>query len=629
MKLKNLLAFFLSLALIASITPSIVFADEAEGESEETNVTETTIGETTTQTEKETKSSESEREEETEPSEENESTEPSEPAKKTAPETSKETESVQETVPSDNEPAESGSEEPDETVPSEPGTKENEVSRKRSDAVHNGLLTEKVSYSFNDQDGTLTISGEGGTYSYQKGYSPFESYKNKIKKVIINDGVTFIGSYMFYGFKNITGVSIADSVTGFDRSAFEGCTGITELRLPSKLEDVYWDVFKGCTGIKSITIPGNGESRLLPGSFSSCTGLTTVTIKEGVTEIDGAFKDCTNIKTVNIPKSIKSMNDAFAGCSSITKINYAGTKEEWKKINNGKVTDNFPGATIQFNKSMHTITVLPVEHGKITLSEYEGYSGDEIKITAVPDQGYYYFGYRYNGSNAVYLDMTFHMSDKDIVLEFVFKEISQHQTGSKFDVFPFKYEVTNNATNGTGTVKCLGFVNFASPDETLYLQMFGTSGIPSAVTENGVVYKVTCIAPNAFRDVKYITNFTIGSNVTAIGNNAFYGCSNLTKVSGGSKVKTIGSNAFARCPKLSSFTITSKYLTKIGTYAFNKDSKLKTLYIKYTTKLTKKGVKKSLKGSKVKTVKVKKSKVKKYKKYFTKKNCGRKVKVKK
>ena len=67
----------------------------------------------------------------------------------------------------------------------------------------------------------------------------------------------------------------------------------------------------------------------------------------------------------------------------------------------------------------------------------------------------------------------------------------------------------------------------------------------------------------------------------------------------------------------------------IGAYSFKSDSKLKTIYIKYTTKLTKKSVKKSLKGSKVKTVKVKKSKVKKYKKFFTKKNCGRKVKVKK
>ena len=70
-------------------------------------------------------------------------------------------------------------------------------------------------------------------------------------------------------------------------------------------------------------------------------------------------------------------------------------------------------------------------------------------------------------------------------------------------------------------------------------------------------------------------------------------------------------------------------LAKIGATCFTGDTKLKTLNFKYTTKLSKKGVKKSLKGSSVKTVKVKKSKVKKYKKFFTKKNCGKKVKVKK
>ena len=59
------------------------------------------------------------------------------------------------------------------------------------------------------------------------------------------------------------------------------------------------------------------------------------------------------------------------------------------------------------------------------------------------------------------------------------------------------------------------------------------------------------------------------------------------------------------------------------------DSKLKTLNIKKTKKLSKSGVKNSLKGSSVKTVKVKKSKIRKYKKYFKKSNSGRKVKVKK
>ena len=56
---------------------------------------------------------------------------------------------------------------------------------------------------------------------------------------------------------------------------------------------------------------------------------------------------------------------------------------------------------------------------------------------------------------------------------------------------------------------------------------------------------------------------------------------------------------------------------------------LKTLQIKKTTKLTKAGVKNSLKGSFVKTVKVKKSKLKKHKKFFKKNNCGKKVTVKK
>ena len=136
------------------------------------------------------------------------------------------------------------------------------------------------------------------------------------------------------------------------------------------------------------------------------------------------------------------------------------------------------------------------------------------------------------------------------------------------------------------------------------------------------------IGSYAFAGFSKLTSISIGSYVTSIGKCAFYGCSGLTKVSGGSKVKTIGSNAFKNCKKLSSFTITSKKLKKIGSYAFYNCSSLKTITIKNTTKLTRKGVKKSLKGSSVKKVKVKKSKKLLYSIYFLKKNSGKKVKVK-
>ena len=182
----------------------------------------------------------------------------------------------------------------------------------------------------------------------------------------------------------------------------------------------------------------------------------------------------------------------------------------------------------------------------------------------------------------------------------------------------FKYKITNPRTDGTGTVTIIGIEN---EKESVV--------IPDSVELKLDSYNVTRIGNKAFYKNTTIKSVSIGANITIIDSYAFYGCSNLSKVSGGSRLQIISSYAFAYCPKLSSFNIPSYALKKIGYYAFKKDSRLKTIYIRNTTRLTKSGVKKSLKGSSIKTVKVKKSKVKKYKKYFTKKNCGRKVKVKK
>ena len=96
--------------------------------------------------------------------------------------------------------------------------------------------------------------------------------------------------------------------------------------------------------------------------------------------------------------------------------------------------------------------------------------------------------------------------------------------------------------------------------------------------------------------------------VTSVETGAFAG-GNAASVTLGKKIRTISREAFSA-------------------------SRVKTVTVK-TTALTKKAVKGSLKGSKVKTIKVKvgnkkknKTYIKKYKKIFTKKNAGRKVAVK-
>ena len=129
--------------------------------------------------------------------------------------------------------------------------------------------------------------------------------------------------------------------------------------------------------------------------------------------------------------------------------------------------------------------------------------------------------------------------------------------------------------------------------------------ISDTVTINGVEYKVTSIAKNAFKNNKQVTAVSIGKNVTSIGDNAFAGCSELKKVTIAENMVSIGKNAFKGCKKLKTITIKSG-------------------------KLTKKSIRKgAFKGISSKTViKVPKKKLKAYKKLFRQKGLSKKVKMK-
>ena len=153
--------------------------------------------------------------------------------------------------------------------------------------------------------------------------------------------------------------------------------------------------------------------------------------------------------------------------------------------------------------------------------------------------------------------------------------------------------------------------------------------VPATIKANGVTYKVTSIAGNAFKNNQSITSITVGSNIKTIGVNAFSECKKLTKVTIGKNVTSIGDKAFYKCTSLKKITIPSK-ISKIGKQAFYGCKKLKSITIK-TTKLTNKKVgKQAFKGINAKaTIKVPKSKLKVYKKLLKSKGVGSKAKIKK
>ena len=267
-------------------------------------------------------------------------------------------------------------------------------------------------------------------------------------------------------------------------------------------------------------------------------------------------------------------------------------------------------------KTLYHLDIEDTKNGKATLSSLRASAGQEITVDLSPDEGYelsYILvnGKRINGNK-------FTMPEDAVMVKVNFKRTGSPNLDDPVTVGEYSYQVTNSDTEGAGTVMITGVTDQVT-----------AVVIPPTIDINGYTYKVNKVAARAFFGNTTIKTVYIGANVTVIDINAFFGCSNLVKASGGAGLKVIGQNAFARCPKLSTFIITSKVLYKIGPQAFYLDSRLKTIYIKNTTKLTKSGVKKSLKGSKVKTVKVKKSKVWKYRSIFKKSNSGRKVKVKK
>ena len=133
------------------------------------------------------------------------------------------------------------------------------------------------------------------------------------------------------------------------------------------------------------------------------------------------------------------------------------------------------------------------------------------------------------------------------------------------------YKVTKSDLKN-GTVAYVGPINKKATKVT----------IPATVKIDGITFKVTSVAKNAFKNNKKVKTVTIGKNVTTIGTKAFYGCSKLKTL----KIKTtklvakkIGSKAFSKTPKSMKVTLPKKkfktYKSMLIKKGVNKKAKFK------------------------------------------------------
>ena len=167
-----------------------------------------------------------------------------------------------------------------------------------------------------DENGVLTISGTGKMYNFNHD-APWEADKLKIKKVVIEKGVTKVGTHSFCGCRNLDSVIIPASVISSGKEAFccdnygghvnkvyiedikSWCSIefqdvranplclnaelylnddlVENLEIPEEVSEIGWSAFYGCSSIKSVSIPSGmtGEYWYI---FNFCINLEEIIV---------------------------------------------------------------------------------------------------------------------------------------------------------------------------------------------------------------------------------------------------------------------------------------------------------------------------------------------------------------
>ncbi|MBQ8027827.1 MAG: leucine-rich repeat domain-containing protein [Clostridia bacterium] len=383
-----------------------------------------------------------------------------------------------------------------------------------------GQCGENVYWSFDESTGELVISGEGNIWDYECYLSPFT--RENFETVVIKNGVTSIGEYVFY-MSSMSDITIPDSVTTIGELAFYFCTKLANIDIPDSVTTIGDYNFNLCSSITHVNL-GSGVTTIGESVFSNCSKLTSI-----IVDADNKFysnddkgvlfnKDKSVLvkypegnadTSYIIPNSVTSVEDyALYNCYSLTSIT----------IPDGLTTI---GESVFSNCSKLTSINIPSSVTTIGESVFSGCS----KLTSI----------------IVDADNKFYSNDDKGVLFNKDKSVLVKYPEGNADT---SYTIPNSVTT-------IGNTAFSSNNLT-------NINIPNSVTT---------IGNSAFSFNNNLTNINIPDSVTTIGNGAFYNSHALTNIDIPDSVITIGASAFDNCYKLTNVTIGSG-VTTIGNDAF-------------------------------------------------------------
>ena len=430
-------------------------------------------------------------------------------------------------------------------------------SKNGTGSTHFGYIFGASSYSSNSvyvPSSLKTVVVTGGT---NIDYDAFWNCTG-LTSITIPNSVTSIGNSAFYGCTNLTSVTIPNSVTSIDYGAFSGCTGLTSITVPDSVISIGQSAFSGCSSLESITLPFVGGTagktandtyqypfgyifgtssytggtatrqnyydsstystystyyipatlrsvtvtggNILYGAFCNCSGLTSITIPDGVTSIGNyAFSGCTGLTSIAIPDGVTSIGDlAFSGCTGLTSVT---------------IPDGVTSIGERTFYNCTGLTSVTIPDGVTSIGDYAFCDFTGLTSITIPDGVTSIGRGAFSGCSSL----------ESITIPFV-----------------------GQSKNGTGSTH-FGYIFGASSYSSN--SVYVPSSLKTVVVTGG-----TNIDYDAFWNCTGLTSITIPNSVTSIGNSAFYGCTNLTSVTIPNSVTSIDYGAFSGCTGLRSVT---------------------------------------------------------------------------
>ncbi|MGN0334131.1 MAG: leucine-rich repeat protein [Lachnospiraceae bacterium] len=420
-----------------------------------------------------------------------------------------------------------------------------------------------------------------------------------IEEISLPNGLQVIGSYAFYGCKNLRIAEFPDSVTMIKLRAFSGCMNLETFHYSRGLKNAEAYIFAGCKKLTDIVIP-EGVTNVADQAFMYADCLQTVTLPSTIRTIGiSAFRGCENLSGVNLPKGLQVIGtSAFLGCTQLTEMTFP---ESLRNIE-GHAFHGCSGFTsLKLPDGVEKIGVYAFAEciNLESINYPTGWSDAEgrtfqgcvkLKNMDVPEGVVSIADHALDGSDyleSVTLPSTLeHIGNrsfndcirlKNIVLPESLLTIGDYGFADCPLLKDMDFPEGMESLGAYAFSGCTGFVNVKLPDSVMTVQKGAFSDCSDIVSFD---YPVcwTEAGMNIFAGCPKLRSVTVPVGVERVPAYAFYGAEGLRVIYLPETLREIGEFAFANCGELRTVTIPGN-AELIGEKAFFGCTRLEEVYI--------------------------------------------------